>query len=740
MSRRLKRVSDIRGEAQGLLGEPNRVLRQIIETSPLAIIALDRDRKVTFWNGAAEAMFGWSAAEVIGRFIPLIPSQQYTEFDAMFAEELRGDVRTARELRRLHRDGSLIEVSLWTSLLRGPGGEIVGTVRMYADITDRKRAEVELKRRESLLNEAQQVGNLGCWEWDIARDRVYWSDQLYAIYGISRGCFAGTMREHLEFIQPEDRERVRATVRQALTSGEPFEFEKRIVRRDGTVRHLQSRGKVVLDADASAVRMLGICLDVTDQKRMQEALRESEARLSAFSDHSPAVTFMKDTAGRYLDINRQFERVFGLTREKVIGRTDDVIFDSGQAAGFRANDLKVLEAGAATAFEELSRYVDGLHTNIVTRFPLRDTQGNIYAVGGIATDITERKRAETALWESRKRLQALFDNIRDGILLVDGEARHVDANPAFCELLGYSREEMLHMSIWDDVPFHLRGDVCKLWRKFLASGRLEGEFTCLRKDGTTVEVEYRAVAHFMPDLHLCTVRDITARKRAEEELQKHAADLRSLSRRLVEVQESERRVLARELHDKTGQNLTVLNLHLGVIRQQLAPRVDAAIRARVEDSMALVDLTAEAVRDVLANLRPPVLEDYGLLAGLRWYGELFSQRAGLVIEVSGAEPSPRLPPGAETALFRVAQEALTNVAKHARATRVDVALECTQLGARITIADDGRGFDPAGERRAGAGWGLLTMQERVEAVGGSLYLDSAPGRGTRIMAQVPLSD
>ncbi|AYH45608.1 PAS domain S-box protein [Azoarcus sp. DN11] len=347
-----------------------------------------------------------------------------------------------------------------------------------------------------------------------------------------------------------------------------------------------------------------------------------------------------------------------------------------------------------------------------------------------------RARDALALDESQQRLQALFDNIRDGILLVDGNAAHVDANPALCAMLGYSREEMLHMALWDDVPPQLHGELGEMWRRFLVTGALEGEFKCQRKDGTLVDVEYRAVANFMPDLHLCSVREITARRQTEEKLTRYTEHLKLLSRRLVEVQEDERRHLAAELHDRTGQNLTAINLHLSMIREKVPPG-DTAVRARVDDAMALVGATVEAVRDVMADLRPPVLEDYGLSAALRWYADVFSRRTGIAVTVIGSEPSPRLPRAAETALFRVAQESLNNVAKHAQASRVNVALEDGPAVARLTISDDGVGFDFDGERPLGAGWGIVSMEERIEAVGGVLRIESVAGQGTRIVVEAP---
>jgi signal transduction histidine kinase len=207
-----------------------------------------------------------------------------------------------------------------------------------------------------------------------------------------------------------------------------------------------------------------------------------------------------------------------------------------------------------------------------------------------------------------------------------------------------------------------------------------------------------------------------------------------VSRRLVEVQETERRVLANDLHDLVGQKLTALNINLNIVKIESAPST-AGIGARLNDSLKLVEETIESIRNVMAELRPAVLDDYGLTAVLRWYAEQFVERTGVVTTVVEQGPIPRLPPAVEEALFRIAQEALTNVAKYARAGKVTVTLGTTSDMSSLTIADDGCGFDPSAWKQPARdhGWGLMIMRERAAAVGAELSVESAPGRGTRVI-------
>jgi len=232
--------------------------------------------------------------------------------------------------------------------------------------------------------------------------------------------------------------------------------------------------------------------------------------------------------------------------------------------------------------------------------------------------------------------------------------------------------------------------------------------------------------------------DITEHKRAEEELKSSRKQLRALSAQMAEVEEAERKHLARELHDKVGQNLTALGINLNIIRSQMPKEAADLICSRLDDSLSLIEQTTLHIRDVMADLRPELLDDYGVMAALRLYAERFSVRTGITIKILGKELTPRLPSAMETILFRIAQEALTNVAKHARASKVNITLEEAAGMVQITIVDNGKGFDPAAFRQRGdtPGWGLITMKERAIALGGHLRIESAPRKGTTIIVEI----
>lgn len=233
------------------------------------------------------------------------------------------------------------------------------------------------------------------------------------------------------------------------------------------------------------------------------------------------------------------------------------------------------------------------------------------------------------------------------------------------------------------------------------------------------------------------MRDVTDKVKAEQELKDYNERLQALSVQLAEVEDAERQRLARELHDQVGQNLTALGINLNIVKAQLPENTISQLVTRLEDSIRLVEETTERIRDVMSDLLPPVLDDYGLLAALQWYTAHFAWRTEIDISVTGSEPEPRFPKRIEMALFRIAQEALVNIAKHSDSTKVVVNLGMVENTMCLTISDNGKGFDIGQlETKKETGRGLLIIQQRAESVGGKSKIESKPNIGTTIMVEV----
>jgi two-component system sensor histidine kinase UhpB len=237
-----------------------------------------------------------------------------------------------------------------------------------------------------------------------------------------------------------------------------------------------------------------------------------------------------------------------------------------------------------------------------------------------------------------------------------------------------------------------------------------------------------------------SIRDITERMKSNDQLRQYSSRLRALASKSSDVVETERKHLTQELHDQVGQKLTALGINLNIVKSKLSQDVDKSIQFILHDSISLVEQTTECIRDVMANLRPPLLDDYGLIAALRWFCDQFTRRTNVAASVVGKETEARLAPRVELAMFRIAQEAITNIAKHAQASKLTVKLATTESSFQMVIKDDGIGFDTTKsfEPNDELGWGLLTMADRAEAVDGHCSIVSASGRGTMVIVDVPL--
>jgi two-component system sensor histidine kinase UhpB len=348
-----------------------------------------------------------------------------------------------------------------------------------------------------------------------------------------------------------------------------------------------------------------------------------------------------------------------------------------------------------------------------------------------------RWRMEELLRSSVEQWYTIFNMMSDVICLLDSQGRIQRCNRAMVELVDRPLGEILDHHCWEVVlgtsePL----DECPLVRMWKSLSR-ENLVMPLGGRWFNVSVD-PLLAHDGQSIGAVFVMtDITERKQAEQALVQQAEQLRLLSTRLAEAQEAERRRIARELHDQVGQNLTVLGINLNTLRPHLAQAPEEA-QTCLNDSLGLVKQTTGRIRGVMADLRPPELDDYGLLSALRWYADHIGARTGLVIAVQGEDIRPRLSSQQETAFFRIAQEALTNVVKHAQATQATVTLEASGQRVRMTIADDGVGFDPASLEMTNETphWGLLTMKERAQAIEARWCVESSPGGGTRVVVEM----
>ena len=561
-------------------------------------------------------------------------------------------------------------------------------------------------------------------------------------------------------------------------------------RKNGEVFPCLLSASMLYDARGECIGFMGVSRDITERKRAEEALRTSEKRFRALIENSTDGIVLLDADNILLYASPSSERILGYHHAEMLGRNmlELVHPEDGAPIEHLLQEARQ-HPGKVVNTECRLRHKDG-------RWRWLEIIGNnLLGESGIQAlvvnyrDVTERRQTLEALQHSTERLrilhaidqailaaqtpeiisQAALTHIRQlipacrqaSVTFLDWnseEGQSVSAQAASIN----AREDGMRFSLETFAGAHILDPLRRGQNQLLDCLALNDPPLAFRtlqpaESGYFMIVPLALHGQLMGTLNLgigspndWTSEDAEVAGEVANELlvaihnarllqQVHVGRelLQSLSHRLAEAQETERRRIARELHDQIGQSLTTLGINLNVIQSQLAQESNAA--RWVQNSLELLAETIKRTRDIMAELRPPVLDDYGLAAALRWYGGQFHARTGVIVLAPIADFTPRLPLTVETALFRITQEALTNVAKHAHARQVKLGLEAASQGARLTIADDGVGFDTQAHHRRGARreWGFITMRERSEAVGGSLRIQSAPGQGTQLIIEVP---
>jgi PAS domain S-box-containing protein len=512
--------------------------------------------------------------------------------------------------------------------------------------------------------------------------------------------------------------------------------------------------------ERSNVEELGVAnADIAAGKRAEADLRESEERYRAllntmnegycifemiFDEHGKPVDY------RFLEVNPSFEKLTGM--HGALGKRirefapdlEQHWFDSYGRVARTGEPIRIADEAKG-----LARWFD------VSAF--RIGEPGSFKVAVFFNDISERKRAEKALRESEERYRTLFGSIDEGFCVVEMlfdehdkpvDYRFMEVNPTFEKQTGLL--EAVGKRMRDLVP-----DIEDHWIEIYGKVALTGETVrfvnhAKAMDGRWFDVYACRVGE--PDSRQVAIvfSDITERRRIAEdladlqrrrdesltkELQVATADIsarRELLRRLAEVEEDERRAIHREMHDRIGQDLASAKLNIDLVRSTAAAGAGAT-GVRLEAARDLVQNAIDNSRDIMAELRPPGLDDHGLTVALELYAEAVAKRLSISVTVQGVALGQRLPRLVETTLFRITQEAISNLAKHANARKVDISLDAEGREVRLTIADDGTGFDVTRLPEAGR-YGFQIMRERAEAVDARLEIESTPGSGTRITA------
>jgi PAS domain S-box-containing protein len=592
--------------------------RGVLANPRIGIALADSDGRLLATNAKYQDLVGYSQEELGSMSFLDVTEPADQEGNQRLNAELMAGLRKDFQLEKRYRrkDGRLIWVRTSVSILPGPKR---CTLALVEDITERRKAEEDLRTRERQLREAQALAHLGSWEWDPAGDgTAVWSDELRRIFGVGPD-FEPSTETFLERVHPEDRDRTRQILRFSLEEVEAFSYEYRIVRSDG-IRSIRTLSYVERDEWGGLKRLVGVAQDVTERARLEGELKRSEAYLAEGERLSHCGSWAWSVQTGELFWSQETRRILGMGPE---------------------------EPAPTHAL-----FLSTIHEEDRERVRLE----------------VERCVRERSDYECRFR-----------VVRPDGDIRHLHS-------LG-------------------RPSV----------------------DAAGEPVEYVGVAI-----------DVTDARLAGERLKRSMEELRALSVRLQKVREEEARRIAREVHDEVGQSLTALAMDLAWLERKIGRRTrKEEILAKLEAMSRLVRSTTESVQRISSDLRPGVLDELGLEAAAEWAVRGFAQRTGVQCRFRPAVGRLAVDPASATAVFRILQESLTNVARHARATRVDVALTAEHGEVQLEVLDDGVGI-PLSSIEDSASLGLLGMRERARSLGGTVEIGPAAQGGTAVCARIPL--
>jgi PAS domain S-box-containing protein len=548
-------------------------------------------------------------------------------------------------------------------------------------------------------------------------------------------------RSLFDLLEPESQGSGREHVLRWRAGHTARPFDAKIVRPDGRIRDINVTGAPASHEGDRAVQL--IVRDITEQKDAERALRESEERLALAVAGAQEGIWDWNLETNAVVYSARWKQMLGYSDEEIepsVSAWERLVHPDDRSFADRANDGVARGERSTYEAEFRLRHKDGHYVHVLSRgFPMRrEPGGPVVRIVGTHFDLSERKRAEAALRENEERLQLAFAGAQEGVWDWNLETGAVVYSSRWKEMLGYADDEIEpHISAWerlihpDDVERAVR--VNESVKR--GASTYEGEFRLRHKDGHYVDVLSRGYPVRRepggPVVRIVgTHFDLTERKRAEAE----RARTEFLTR-LIFAQEDERRRIAREMHDQFGEQLTALALRIRMLKDACGDRDDW--RAHVESIEAIAQRLDRDVDTLVWELRPTALDDLGLRAALANYVQDWSNRVGISAKLhTSGLLDDRLASDAETALYRIAQEALTNVAKHARAGNVDIILERRADNVLLIIEDDGVGFDPAATGSAGQGFGLVGMQERAGLVGAMLEIESSAGKGTTVLVRM----
>ncbi len=604
----------------------------------------------------------------------------------------------------------------------------------------------EHERVSERLQLATRAAGIGIWDWDVAEDDLVWDDGMYRLYGVSREDHIRTYDAVIRMIAADDVERINTEVQAALRGEREFDTEFRIIWPDGSIHYLKGNAQTFWDEKGRPMRMVGVNYDITERKLAEQSLVHEKELSETTINCMPGVFYLFTAEGRYLRWNKNFEIVTGYTAQEMTERRplDFIIEAKHQLVSERIQQVM----GMGEASVEANFVLKNGHTIPYLFTGRRVVFDGELCVIGMGIDITERKLAEEALREFERRFSDTLTNIETIAVMADMKGDITFCNDYLLRLTGWKREEVIGKNWYVMfLPDDERTRVSELLDRVEPTGEIplhmeneiktrSGERRLVKWTNTTLRGRSGQVIGVA-----ALGDDITELKAAEEQLKSSTARLRALSARLQSAREEEGTRIAREIHDELGSALTGIKWDLECVDKFLRGTVDdcqiKSAQEKIPTMINLIDETINTVRRISSELRPGVLDDLGLVAAIEWQAQQFEYRTNIACTCIAPWDSIDLRQDQATTIFRVFQEILTNVLRHAHATRVDVKMSKNSTSFELEVRDNGRGITEA-EKCNSRSLGLLGMRERVQLIDGEIQINGQAGKGTVVVVNVPI--
>lgn len=672
---------------------------------------------------------------------PLFKDQVHAEDRDYFLKMRDSAVRTLRgevvRYRFVRTDGVVRHIESFQTMLAGPDGKAQRLVAIQQDVSEREQAQSALRESEQRLRTLL----------DAIPDQVRMKDKAGRYLMVNRAA-----REHLGRPEAEITGRTIYELRPRHIAEKIDSVDQEMLKSDALTRverpsffypdvWREEINAPMRDAAGAITGYVSISRDITERKRAETALRESEQRLRVLLDAIPDEVRLKDSEGRYLMVNRAVREQIGRPESEIFGKTVYDFLPPDQALQVDADHKRALAAAGPLRAERVGFHGEGSWWEVVIT-PIRDASGGVIGSVSISRDISERKAAELeTLRQREEQYRNLVEQATDLIYRTDpyGYFTYFNSDAALVRLVGYSREELLGRNYLDYVHPDYRARTDAFYRRQFAERATATyfEFPALTKDGRTVWVGQQVnvfVDNGRVIYHQGVCRDINERVAAQQALRDSNDRLRWLAAHQEALLEAERSRLAHDLHDGIGQSINLARIKL---KDLMLRREPGALEPGLGEVVTIMDETRAVIRTLEFDLSPPVLRELGLDPALEWLAEQIEQDYGLRVSLSRDDEPVALSQAQRAVVFRAVREMLINVARHARVREAHVDTQCQGERLVVTVSDEGCGFDTA---NAAKGLGLTGVQERFTHLGGGVDLSSAPGEGTVVTLWLPINN